>query len=328
MPRLTCITTTFNDGRALLVSVRSILAQSFTDFQYIIVDDGSSDETLSILRELDDPRILLIRQANDGLSGARNKALEQATGDYVCFLDADDCRPNWAFAAIADVLDRDAPDLLLCPGILQELRGEIGFFYDRPVFDAIAAILPEGTVHRNDPDFARVRHLAQHVEPQSANKVVRRAFLKQTGIGFPNTHFFEDIFFHTGTIAAAERISFLESPAFTYFRRYLRPQITATAGDLRFDSIAVTKLTLEAFSRRVEFHDPAHRAAVLSSCLKIVEWCETTVSHHHRHAFRQAAQAMLLMVDPLFLHLPDSIVPEIGDLSQARRYIAALNGGV
>lgn len=328
MPRLTCITTTFNEGPALLVSVRSILAQSFTDFQYIIVDDGSQDETLSILQGLDDPRILVIRQANDGLSGARNKGLEQATGDYVCFLDADDCRPNWAFAAIAEVLDRDRPDLLLCPGILQELRGEIGFFYDRRVFDAIATILPTGTVQRNDPDFARIRHLAQHIEPQSANKVVRRAFLKQTGIGFPNTHFFEDIFFHTGTITAADRISFLDTPVFSYFRRYLRPQITATAGDLRFDSIAVTKLTLEAFARRVEFHDPAHRAAVLSSCLKIVEWCGTTVSHHHRHAFRHAAQAMLSLIDPLYLHLPDSIMPELGDLSQTRRYIAALNGGV
>ena len=102
MPRLTCITTTFNDGPALLTSVRSVLNQSFEDFQYIIVDDGSAAETREILDGLKDDRLLVIRQANDGLSGARNKALEQVRGDYVCFLDADDARPTWAFAAIAD----------------------------------------------------------------------------------------------------------------------------------------------------------------------------------------------------------------------------------
>jgi glycosyltransferase involved in cell wall biosynthesis len=326
MPKLTCITTTYNEGRALHTSVRSILGQSFGDFEYIIVDDGSSEETKAILDTLDDPRLLVIKQANDGLSSARNKALEQATGDYICFLDADDCRPNWAFAAIADLIDRAEPDLILCPGVLRELRGEVSGFYDAKVFDAIAHLRPDGIAARADGDFSRICTLAQQIEPQSANKVVRREFLKKARIGFPNTHFFEDIFFHTNVIAAADRIGFLDCPAFTYFRRYQRPQITATATDMRFDIIAVAKLTLETFSRRTEFHDAVYRASVLISCLKILQWCETSISHHHRFAFRQCARVMLKLINPLYLHLPPQIPAEAGDLPKTRSYIHALTG--
>jgi len=85
MTKLTCITTTYNDGPVLLTSVQSILAQSFGDFEYIIVDDGSVDDTLAVLAGLDDPRIRIIRQANDGLSGGA----QQGTGTgarRVCLL--------------------------------------------------------------------------------------------------------------------------------------------------------------------------------------------------------------------------------------------------
>ncbi|MGV8988890.1 MAG: glycosyltransferase family 2 protein [Cypionkella sp.] len=321
MPKITCITTTYNEAQALMISVRSILAQTFGDFQYIIVDDGSSEPTRAILDTLDDPRILVIKQANDGLSGARNKALEQATGDYICFLDADDSRPNWSFSAINTVIERDDPDLILCPGVLQDVRGEITTFYDTHVFNAIAHQCRAGSSERGNPEFTRVCTLAQQIEPQSANKVLRRSFLKKAGVGFPNTHFFEDIFFHTGVIAAADRISFLKTPAFAYFRRYMRPQITATAGDMRFDIIAVSKLTLESFSRRTEFHDAGHRAAVLGSCLKIIQWCESTVSHHHKYAFQQCARVMLRLIDPLYLHLPENLPPEAGDLTGLRQYL-------
>ncbi len=319
MPRLTCITTTFNEGPALLPSVRSVLSQSFRDFQYIIVDDGSLDETRAVLDSLTDPRILVIKQANDGLSGARNKALEQASGDFVCFLDADDIRPNWSFAAISRVLDAHDPDILLCPGILQDLRGDIKPFYDAKIFDEILLNNPSRFVSRGDPAFSFIRCLAQRLEPQSANKVVRTDFVRKHAIGFPNTHFFEDIYFHTSAIASANRIAFLNTPAFTYFRRYLKPQITATVGDQRFDIIAVSKLTLERFSRRPEFNDLAYRSAVLASCLKIIKWCEATVSLRHRDAFRDCVRIMLEMIDVTYLRRPlldlPSIDPNVGSAS-------------
>ncbi|MEO8244546.1 MAG: glycosyltransferase family A protein, partial [bacterium] len=130
MPKITCVTTTYNDGTTALAAIRSVLAQSFDDFQYIIVDDGSTDDTPDVLASIGDPRIVIIRQANDGLSSARNKALQHCRGDYVCFLDSDDMRPNWSFAAINAAIDRDGPDLIMCRGNLSEVRGDFSGFYD------------------------------------------------------------------------------------------------------------------------------------------------------------------------------------------------------
>jgi len=323
--KLTCITTTFNEGEALFTSVNSILNQTYTDFEYLIVDDGSSDDTLELLQGLNDPRIRILSQANDGLSSARNRALEHVTGDYVCFLDADDCRPNWSFQAIADAIKASAPDVLLCAGVLSDLRGELEAFYDRSCFNMLADICPNDSVTKTDAVAKWAWPLAQWIEPQSANKVIRTDFLKARMIGFPNTHFFEDIYFHTNVIAAAHKLAFLRTPTFTYFRRYSRPQITGTATDKRFDIIAVTKLTLESFARYTEFHDPLHRASVVASCAKLMEWCEQSVGHHHRFSFQQAAKGMLQLADPLYLSFPSDIPTELPELKRAQTYLERLS---
>lgn len=325
VPRLTCITTTFNDGPALMTGVTSVLNQSFTDFQYIIVDDGSGPETRDILAKLKDDRLLVISQANDGLSGARNKALEQARGDYVCFLDADDSRPSWAFSSIAALIEDQAPDVILGRGTLCDVRGELLPFYDSHVFDHITRLIGEGPADLDDPAALPARHLAQLIEPQSANKVVRRELVGRGRAHFPNTHFFEDVQFHTAVLSAARRVSFLQDPGFTYFRRYARPQITATGSDMRFDIIAVTRLTLDSFARRPQFRDPLWRGAVLASCFRILIWCGDVISHHYRDGFRQATAAMLRLIHPAYLQIPADLPEGFDALRHAQAHIRRLS---
>ena len=328
MPKLTCITTTYNDGATALIAIQSVLAQSFDDFQYIVVDDGSTDDTLTVLASITDPRLQVIRQANDGLSSARNRGLQHARGDYVCFLDSDDVRPNWSFATIAAVIARSAPDVMpdvvLCRGVLSDLRGDPSGFYDDAVFFQIEVACPSGFVARNEPEFAALRPLMQRVEPQSANKAIRTEFLRATGLQFPNGHFFEDIFFHTGLLSAARSVAFAFSPCFTYFRRYIRQQITATSGDRRFDAIAVTKLTLESFARTLEFRNAATRTAVLASCLRIVAWCEASIGHQHRPAFRQTVRAVLAGIDPLYLNIPANLPDDARPPEHIQRYLEVM----
>jgi glycosyltransferase EpsJ len=72
--------------------ILSILNQKYKNFELIIVNDGSTDNSLEIIKQYvkEDKRIILINKKNEGVSKARNQALEKATGDYICFLDADD----------------------------------------------------------------------------------------------------------------------------------------------------------------------------------------------------------------------------------------------
>ena len=73
-------------GRA----IESVLAQTFEDFELILVDDGSPDDSAEVIARYTDPRVKLIRQENRGEGGARNRGIEASTGMWLTFLDADD----------------------------------------------------------------------------------------------------------------------------------------------------------------------------------------------------------------------------------------------
>ena len=92
MPYLSVIIPAYNSEATLERCVRSVLDQTFVDLELIIVDDGSTDSTPSLLRQFseEDGRVRVFTQANSGVSAARNLGLSQAQGSYVAFLDADD----------------------------------------------------------------------------------------------------------------------------------------------------------------------------------------------------------------------------------------------
>ena len=81
---------THNRARYLSEAIRSVLVQTFTDFELIIVDDGSTDETEELVRSFSDRRIRYLWQSHQGISAARNAAIRSARGLYVAHLDSDD----------------------------------------------------------------------------------------------------------------------------------------------------------------------------------------------------------------------------------------------
>jgi glycosyltransferase involved in cell wall biosynthesis len=90
MPRVSVLTTVYNGMPYLPKAVESILNQTFVDFDYIIVDDGSNDSTPEYLASLTDPRIKVITQSNTGTGPAAQHGLTYCTGEYIARMDADD----------------------------------------------------------------------------------------------------------------------------------------------------------------------------------------------------------------------------------------------
>jgi len=91
-PTVSVITPAYNAAQTLRACVDSIRAQSLSDWEHIIVDDGSTDSTWDLLNKLaeEDSRLQIMRQANAGQGKARNVAIEKARGRYIALLDADD----------------------------------------------------------------------------------------------------------------------------------------------------------------------------------------------------------------------------------------------
>lgn len=89
-PTVSVVMPVYNVEAYVGEAIRSVLDQSFRDFELIVVDDGGADGSIEICRGYSDPRIRIVSQANRGLAAARNTGIAAATGDYVAFLDADD----------------------------------------------------------------------------------------------------------------------------------------------------------------------------------------------------------------------------------------------
>ena len=80
----------YNAAQYIKHSINSILNQTFSDFEILIVDDGSTDNTKEIIQTIEDKRVQYIHQRNGGVSSARNTGIRNANGEYICFLDSDD----------------------------------------------------------------------------------------------------------------------------------------------------------------------------------------------------------------------------------------------
>lgn len=97
MPEVSIITPCYNSAKYLQETIQSVKNQSFTDWEWIIADDASQDNSAEIIGRENDERIILIKSAKNGGAGhARNLALEKASGRFITFLDADDFwEPNF-----------------------------------------------------------------------------------------------------------------------------------------------------------------------------------------------------------------------------------------
>ena len=90
MPLISVVIPVYNGEGTLYETVRSVLDQTFQDFELIVINDGSQDSTLEILATIQDPRVRVFSYPNGGLSASRNRGIRQASGEFISFLDADD----------------------------------------------------------------------------------------------------------------------------------------------------------------------------------------------------------------------------------------------
>lgn len=219
MLKLSVIVPVYNTEKYLRDCIKSILNQTFVDFELILVDDGSTDGSGAICDEYCqlDGRVRAIHQNNGGVTVARKEGVEVAKGEYLSFIDSDDwIEPNMFRDMLANADAYDA-DMVLCDIIVEkqdstnvtpcsDLSGLFAFEQlDRQIFSNMLF------------DFSRN---APGLSLNLCNKLIRSTLAKQVFVSFPsNVTYGEDALGSLICILHSKRIFIMEKGAFYHYRQ-------------------------------------------------------------------------------------------------------------
>ena len=232
MTKLSIIIPVYNVEKYIPQCLDSILNQSFKDLEVICVNDGSSDDSLSVLQsyKLKDDRVLIIDKKNEGSGVARNTALAIAKGDYVYFVDGDDWLEDGVLEKIVAKADELNTDILIFSGLsYYNGKGQNGAYSKNKLpqkyFDKVFS---SNEIKKDIFKF-----------PSTAwTKLYKRDFLIRNNIKFQNIKVGQDQlpFFHS--MIKAERIAILPENLYCY-RKNRKGAVTSAKKKKNFSPIYV-----------------------------------------------------------------------------------------
>jgi glycosyltransferase involved in cell wall biosynthesis len=209
-PTVSVIIPVYNVAPYLAQCLDSVLSQTFSDLEVICVDDGSSDASPDILAAYarKDPRLRVFSQEHGGLSRARNKALAEAAGEYVAFVDGDDYLSRETLARALPYLSEEADYVCFGAKVFGQasaIRRRRETLYCNPAYNGLVEVVEDV-----------IRGTNVHVW----NKIFRRSMMDRHGISFPDGRFYEDAFFTLAYLLVSRRGYYLPERLY-HFR--LRP---------------------------------------------------------------------------------------------------------
>ena len=114
LPKLTVITVSFNSEKTIARTIKSVLSQTFDDYEYIIIDGGSTDSTVDIIKSFEESfygKLRYLSEPDDGIYYAMNKGLDLASGQYIGIINSDDWYEENIFENINKHIDRESADV-------------------------------------------------------------------------------------------------------------------------------------------------------------------------------------------------------------------------
>ncbi len=245
MARISVILPVYNSQKFIKKSIDSVLNQTFSDFELIIVNDGSTDDTLSIINEFRDSRIKLINQSNQGPGAARNNALKLVDSDYIMFLDSDDWYSEDALNVAYSQACKFNTDLTF----FQMINYDGEKYYENDWFDLKAFDESfENRAFSPDETPGSIFDLSVGV----CQKIYNTNFLKSIDARFPEGIFFEDMPFFYYVYLKARRISIVKK--YLYFRRKHDESITHVVDEKFLDTVAAGQVLMKIFIENNWYH--------------------------------------------------------------------------
>lgn len=234
MCKVSVIIPVYNTEKYLKECLDSIVNQSLEDIEIICIDDGSTDNSLEILREYaeNDSRFKIFSQENNGQGSARNYGLDVAKGEYIYFMDSDDFIELNTLSDCYNEANKNNLDFLMFQLINYDESKKSLYHdndYDMPnVGDLVAD---------NVFSYADLNHLIFQVAVSPVNKLYSKKFLDDINVRFPEDVIFEDNVFFWNVFLNAKRIKFLKHHY--YIRRRHSSSTTGNAGIRFVDTLEI-----------------------------------------------------------------------------------------
>ncbi len=208
MPKISIIVPVYNVEQFLRRCLDSILSQTFQDFEVVLVNDGSTDNSGQICREYarKDPRIVFIEKENGGLSSARNTGLDAAKGEYVGFVDSDDYIAPDMYKFLYENLVKYGADISIC---------SFYFVYE----DGRICHTKPGGVCRcmNNEEAIRTLLGRKHFENYVCDKLYKKVLFDR--IRFPENELYEDIAVTYKLLDSSQTVIYKSEPKYYYVQR-------------------------------------------------------------------------------------------------------------
>ena len=218
IPIISIILPVYNVEKYLAKSIQSVLNQTFTRFELLVIIDGSPDNSKQIAEEFAarDKRIKIFEKENGGLSDARNYGLERALGKYIYFMDSDDWIENNLLSENLKLLEKEQLDFIVF-GYIQDDEDRNGNITNSVFYQ------PHCNAFKKEEPFSLdIHHLG--LLGYAWNKIYKREFLINNKLKFEKgTSLVEDILFNSQVYKCSDIIRFNTK---TYYHYINRPEVT------------------------------------------------------------------------------------------------------
>ena len=233
--KISIIIPVYNGEAFLEECLQSVMGQIYGDFETIIVNDGSSDSTLQIAKRFAerDSRVKILTTPNRGVSAARNSGIKVAEGEFVTFVDSDDCLYSKALEILSQTARRYDADVVVSPLVKGEAFEEL--YYNSPKVEIY-----------DYPEAMRVSLYQKRIMNSPCGTLIRRALLER-GEEFREGIRYEDLDAYYRFFSPARTIVYISQPL--YFYRGNPDSFMNSWSERRLDVLDVTDRMVAFFER-------------------------------------------------------------------------------
>ncbi|MBR5575241.1 MAG: glycosyltransferase [Alphaproteobacteria bacterium] len=241
MPKISIIVPVYNMEKYIARCIRTLTRQTLTDIEILLIDDGSTDNSLQIMQEFadHDNRIKILQQKNLGPAAARNTGLDNATGKYLMFCDSDDGYKETMCQTMFDTIESQNVDVVCCHNFFNYEDGLDNYEKYRRTLNWYFNPKTSGRHKLTDKRIVDTNVLLW-------NKIWKRELVTKHGIRFPTGHEHDDDTFWYQYAFVSREIYFLRTPLYYYFLRsgsIMSSQIHKQPKN-RYDRLAITDYIL------------------------------------------------------------------------------------